>query len=61
MQLIPIGAEAHGHCTWTEITPWNSADQQHLAMMQQYVEDTLFSAQTLGQASVLLEAWANIQ
>jgi RHS repeat-associated protein len=55
------GVEAHGHKTWTTINPWRQNQQKGLAIVEESIEDSVYEAQTLGEADILLSIFAYTQ
>jgi len=55
------GLEAHGHATWTTVSPWESNQQEGLDIVRESIENSMFDAQTtLGQSEALLGIWSEL-
>ena len=52
------GWEVHGQATWTTVRQWESNRQEGLDTARESIENSIFNAQTLGQAEALLSIWS---
>ncbi|MDH4240644.1 MAG: RHS repeat-associated core domain-containing protein [Phycisphaerae bacterium] len=56
-----FGWEAHGHYTWTTVTPLNSNQLQGRDIVGEFMENAIFDVETVGQGYFLLYAWGKMQ
>jgi hypothetical protein len=57
---LGTGLEAHGHRTYTTVRRLGDEDSRQLDMMEESLENAIFSSQSVGQSNMLLQIWGRL-